>query len=307
MSVFYNTDNLPKFKNAVITIGTFDGVHLGHQKILKTVIDKAKEVNGESVVITFHPHPRKLLFPQQPLKILTPLSAKIWLLSSLGIDHIVVVPFTKEFAALSASQYIKEFLIEKLNPHTIVIGYDHHFGQDRSGNIQLLKQEQNDFGYKLMEIPEQVIDEISISSTKIRSALMSGKVAESAKMTGRNYSIKGKVVKGRQLGRAIGYPTANIQPLDSEQIIPAIGIYCVQVKSKHKLYGGMLSIGYNPTVTDEKTIKIEVNIFDFDQSIYNEEVEVFFIEKMRDEEKFDSLDALKEQLKMDEMMARGML
>lgn len=307
MALFFDTGHLPEFKNTVVTIGTFDGVHLGHQKILQTVIDQACEVNGESMVITFDPHPRKLLFPDKELKILTPLREKLALISSIGIHHIVVVPFTKEFSSLSAQQYIQDFLIGKFHPHTIVIGYDHHFGNDRGGNIRLLKKEQNVYGYKLIEIPEQVVDEASISSTKIRNALLNGNVQESAAMMGRPYSIKGIVVKGNRLGRTIGYPTANIRLQDENRLLPAIGIYCVQVKYANTLYGGMLSIGYNPTVTDEKTIKIEVNIFDFDKKIYGEELEIVFIDKMRDEQKFASLNALKAQLKKDEEMAKKRL
>lgn len=307
MALFFDTGHLPAFKNAVVTIGTFDGVHLGHQKILQTVIDQARAVQGESMVITFDPHPRKLLFPDKELKILTPLQEKLALISSIGIHHIVVVPFTKEFSSLSAQQYIRDFLIGKFHPHTIVIGYDHHFGNDRGGNIRLLEKEQTVYGYKLIEIPEQVVDEASISSTKIRNALLNGNVQESAAMIGRYYRIKGTVVKGNQLGRTIGYPTANIQLSDEAQLLPAMGIYCVQVKHENVLYGGMLSIGYNPTVTSEKTIKIEVHIFDFYKDIYGDAVEILFVDKMRNEEKFSSLEELKMQLKKDEAAAREIL
>lgn len=307
MSVFFHTDQLPKFRNAVVTIGTFDGVHLGHQKILKTVTDKALAIDGESIVITFHPHPRKLLFPDQPLKILTPLEDKISLLTSLGIHHVIVVPFTKDFAALSAEQYIQEFLVEKFQPNTIVIGYDHHFGSDRKGNIQLLKTFQDQYHFQLIEIPEQLIDEAGISSTKIRKALQDGQVAEAKTMMGRPFSLKGIVVKGRQLGRTIGYPTANLQLTEADQLMPSIGIYSVEVIYNGQYFGGMLSIGYNPTVTDEKTLKIEVNIFDFDKEIYGEQLELLFISYMRAEMKFDSLEALKEQLHQDAVFAKRLL
>lgn len=307
MALFFDTGHLPGFKNAVVTIGTFDGVHLGHQKILQTVIDEARAVQGESMVITFDPHPRKLLFPEKELKILTPLQEKLALISSIGIHHIVVVPFTKEFSSLSAQQYIQDFLIGKFHPHTIVIGYDHHFGNDRKGNIRLLEKEQTVYGYKLIEIPEQVVDEASISSTKIRNALLNGNVQESAAMMGRYYRIKGTVIKGNQLGRTIGYPTANLRLLDENQLLPAIGIYCVQVRYGNFLYGGMLSIGHNPTVTQEKSIKIEVHIFEFHKEIYGEEIELVFIDKMRNEEKFSSVEELKMQLKKDEVAAREVL
>ncbi len=307
MSVFYNSEKLPLFRNAVITIGTFDGVHLGHQKILRTITDTAKNIGGESVVITFDPHPRRLISPDKELKILTPLENKIELISSQGVDHIVVVPFTLEFSTLSAEQYISDFLIEKFHPNTIVIGYDHHFGSDRTGNIQLLKSVQQQYNYQLIEIPEQLVDEAGISSTKIRTALQNGNVQDAATMMGRSYSLKGKVIKGKQLGRTIGYPTANIDAADNDQLLPSVGIYCVKVVHESKEFGGMLSIGYNPTVTDEHTIKIEVNIFDFDKNIYDDLLEIVFINYMRSEEKFDSLEALKSQLAKDELMARKML
>jgi len=307
MGVFYSTDKLPEFRNAVLTIGTFDGVHLGHQKILKTVTDEAQKINGESIVLTFHPHPRKLLFPQQQLEIITPLEEKINFLSSFGIDHVIVVPFTKEFSQLSAKDYIRDFLVGKFHPHTVVIGYDHHFGSDRSGNITLLKAEQKTYNYQLIEIPEQLIDEAGISSTKIRKALLEGDVKESAAMMGRFYSLKGTVVKGKQLGRTIGYPTANIQLKNTEQLLPAIGVYAVKVNYENALFGGMLSIGYNPTVTEEKTIKIEVNIFEFNREIYGEQLEILFLTRMRGEEKFASLDDLKKQLQADEHYARQLI
>lgn len=307
MGVFYHTENLPEFQNAVVTIGTFDGVHLGHQAILQTVMDQAEKIHGESIVITFHPHPRKLLFPHQELKILTPLEDKISLLKSLGIDHIVVVPFTTDFSNLSAEQYIHDFLLDKFHPHTIVIGYDHHFGSDRKGNIHLLKATQQECNFQLIEIPEQLIDEAGISSTKIRKSLQEGDVREAALMMGRGYSLKGIVVTGNQLGRTIGYPTANLRLIDTDQLMPSLGIYGVQVRYKEELLGGMLSIGYNPTVTDQKTIKIEVNLFDFNKDIYGDPLELIFIGYMRGEQKFESLQALTIQLKKDEEMAKSIL
>lgn len=307
MSVFYSTDNLPEFHHAVVTIGTFDGVHLGHQKILKTVIDQARALQGESIVITFHPHPRKLLLPQQDIKILTPLEDKIAKLTELGIDHVIVIPFTKAFASLSAEEYIQDFLVAKCHPQTIVIGYDHHFGSDRKGNIHLLKAVQDKYHFNLIEIPEQLIDEAGISSTKIRKALLAGDVAEARNMMGRYYSLKGRVIKGRQLGRTIGYPTANIHVADSEQLMPGVGIYSVWVKYGSDTYGGMLSIGYNPTVTEDTSMKMEVHIFDFNKEIYDEPLEVQWVQYLRPEYKFDSLEALKKQLQADEIRAKQSL
>ena len=307
MAVFYNTDNLPAFKNPVLTIGTFDGVHLGHKTILNEVVKHTAQVQGESIVITFEPHPRKLLFPHQPLKLITPLEKKLKLITETGIEHIVVVSFTKAFSDLSARDYVENFLVKKFKPESIIIGYDHHFGHDRTGNIHLLKQLEKEFRYKVFEIPAQLIDEAAVSSTKIRNALLGGQMEEARHMLGRAYSVKGKVIEGKKLGRKIGYPTANIQPLDADQLIPANGIYAVCVKWKDQMFRGMLSIGYNPTVTEEKKIHIEVNIFDFDEAIYDETLEVFFIKWLRQEEKFDSLDELIIQLGRDKQASLKVL
>lgn len=299
MAVFHNIDNLPAFNKAVITVGTFDGVHKGHRVIINEVVSHAQKVGGESVLITFDPHPRKLLFPDEPLGIITPLEDKERLLQEAGISHIIVVPFTKEFSNLSAREYVEQFLVGKFNPHSIVIGYDHHFGHDRLGNIEMLKEYAPVYNYKLIEIPAQLIDAAAVSSTRIRTAIKEGRVADAAQMLGRNYSIKGTVVHGNKLGRTIGYPTANIDPLDKEQSIPAIGVYTIQARHKEQLYGAMMSIGYNPTVTDKKEVRIEANIFDFDLDIYGDELEIIFIERLRNEQKFPSLDALIDQLHVD--------
>ncbi len=301
MAIFTDINNLPAFKNAVITVGTFDGVHKGHRTILQEVVSHAKHVNGESVLLTFEPHPRKLLFPDQPLGIITPLQQKLELITAAGIDHIVVVPFTKEFAGLSATEYIEQFLVSLFHPVSIVIGYDHRFGHDRKGDINLLKLYAPVHGYKLTEIPVQLIDEASISSTRIRLALAEGRVEDAGYMLGRYYTLTGTVVHGNKLGRTLGYPTANLHPIDADQLIPLLGIYAVKVRHGQVTYNGMLSIGHNPTVTDKKELRIEVNLFGFDQDIYGEELELTFIKKLRDEQKFDSLEALVEQLHKDKV------
>lgn len=299
MAIFHNINDLPAFRNAVVTIGTFDGVHTGHKTILQQVVNRATEVDGESVLITFEPHPRKLLFPSQPLKLLTPLEDKLQLLLDAGIDHIVVAPFTASFSQLSAADYINDFLVAYFHPHTIIIGYDHHFGHDRKGDIALLQQYAPTGNYEVLEIPAHLIEEAAVSSTKIRNALNDGHVQDASHMLGRHYSIKGTVIKGRQLGRTIGYPTANIRPADPEQLIPGNGIYAVCVVCDGKKFKGMLSIGYNPTVTDEKRLHIEVNIFGFDANIYGHQIEVQFVAYLRSEVKFASLEALKDQLHQD--------
>jgi riboflavin kinase / FMN adenylyltransferase len=301
MAIFYDTSNLPQFTKTVLTAGTFDGVHKGHEAILKEVVEHARQVGGESVLLTFEPHPRKLLFPGQPLGIITPLEQKLLRITSTGIKHIVVVPFTREFAAMTATEYIQHFLVEQFHPHSIVIGHDHRFGNDRKGDIKLLMEYAPVYNYEVTEIPAQLIDDAAVSSTKIRHAIAEGRMEDAAHMLGRNYSLQGTVVHGNKLGRTLGYPTANLLPLDADQIIPARGIYAIHAYHNNRItrYKGMLSIGYNPTVTDKKELRIEANIFDFDEEIYGDLLEVSFVKKLRDEQKFDSLEALKEQLHKD--------
>jgi len=299
MAVFFDIQHLPDFKNAVVTIGTFDGVHEGHKTILQEVVNHSKGAGGESVLLTFEPHPRKLLFPHQPLGIITPLHQKLQLIADTGIQHIVVVPFTKEFAGMSAEEYIEHFLVDIFHPHSIIIGYDHRFGHDRRGDLKLLEHCAQDGGYELIEIPPQLIEDAAVSSTKIRHAILEGRMEDASQMLGRNYSLTGMVVHGNKLGKTLGYPTANLEPNEPEQVIPAMGIYAVQASHNGNLYNGMMSIGYNPTVTDKKELKIEANLFDFDREIYGEALEIFFVKKLRDEQKFESLEALIRQLDED--------
>jgi len=305
--IFNDIHKLPVFKKPVITIGTFDGVHMGHSAILKEVVQHATGTGGESILITFEPHPRKLLFPNQILHILTPLEKKVQLVQQQGIEHVVVAHFTKAFSDLTAEEYIRDFLVKHFNPHSIVIGYDHRFGHDRKGDIHMLKKYADQYQYEVVEIPAQLIDEATVSSTKIRKALTEGHVQDAAHMLGHNYTVAGTVIKGRQLGKELGYPTANLQPSDADQLIPALGIYTVRVKHNGNTYGGMMSIGYNPTVTDEKRVNIEVNIFDFDEIIYDHTIEIEFIAWLRNEEKFVSLDALKAQLAKDKEASLSIL
>jgi riboflavin kinase/FMN adenylyltransferase len=307
MAIFYTTDNLPVFQSPVITIGTFDGVHLGHYAILEKVRQHANHIGGESILLTFEPHPRKLIFPDQPIKILTPLDKKIELVGNAGIRHVVVVPFTKDFACLSAREYVTDFLVSLFHPAAIVIGYDHHFGNDRKGNIDLLKELQGDYGFEVVEIPAQLIEDATVSSTKIRNAITAGHVGEASSMLGRYYTLAGRVVKGAQIGRTIGYPTANIVPHDAEQIIPGNGVYAVNVLHEGSAYPAMLNIGYRPTVSSEKVLHIEAHLFDFSGNLYDADIEISFVQRLRDEQKFGSLDELKAQLGKDEDAARSIL
>ena len=307
MAVFTNIDNLPRFNNAVLTVGTFDGVHKGHRAILDKVVRRAQAVNGESVLITFDPHPRKFLFPDQLLGIITPLQTKLSLLHDAGITHTVVVPFNKDFANLSAKEYIENFLVNHFHPQSIVIGYDHRFGHDRKGDIQLLKDLAPAYNYELIEISAQLIDAAAVSSSRIRKAITDGHMEEAVHMLGRNFTLKGEVVHGNKLGRTLGYPTANLKPADPEQIIPAIGIYAIRAIHNGQLCNGMLSIGHNPTVTDKKELRIEANLFDFNRDIYGDDLEIVFIKKLREEQKFESLDALVNQLHADKIATMKVL
>lgn len=306
MAVYTHIDQLPEFKNAVITIGSFDGVHIGHRLILSKVVKAAKEMDGESILITFDPHPRKIIHPEQPLGILSSLNQKIELITEAGIDHIIIVPFTRDFSNMSADEYVHDFLLKKINPAKIIIGYDHRFGHDRSGNIDTLKSLLPSH-VKLEEIPAKLIEDAAISSTKIRNALLSGNIHVVSEMLGRPYRFDATVIHGKKIGRTIGYPTANLQPLSIDTLIPGIGIYAVLVTIKDKVYKGMMSIGFNPTISDEQKLSAEVNILDFNEDIYGVNLTVTFIAYIRSELKFSGLEALKEQLAADEISTRALL
>jgi riboflavin kinase/FMN adenylyltransferase len=289
---------------SVVTIGTFDGVHKGHQAIINDVVEKAHELHGESVLVTFDPHPRKLINPNDTLQLITPLKQKIALLEKTGIHHIVVMPFTPTFAAMSAEEYIEAFLVKKFAPAAIVIGYDHRFGHDRKGDLLLLEEAGSRFGFQVIEIPAQKIDEAAVSSTKIRNAIARGDMLLANEMLGRPYELTGAVIHGAKVGRQLGFPTANIQPTDKEQIVPANGVYAIFCTIKGNTYSGMLNIGIRPTVDSSLQLHIEAHIFDFANDIYNEEITISFVEKMREEQRFPSLDALKAQLVLDAQQAR---
>jgi riboflavin kinase / FMN adenylyltransferase len=306
MQVHRGVEHLPKFSNAVITIGTFDGVHEGHRKIISTLVDEASACKGESLIISFDPHPRKIIRPNEPLQLLNSLDEKIELLSKTGLDHLVVVPFTEEFSELSAEAYIEDFLVRNFRPHTIIIGYDHHFGKGRQGNFSLLEAQSKSLGYRLLEIPQHRLDEIAISSTNIRKAILSGAVEEANKLLGYGFFFSGRVIHGDKLGRTLGYPTANLEYTDEEKIRLAHGVYAVQVSVQGALKKGMLSIGNRPTLTGSDE-RVEVNIFDFDQDIYGERITVIVKKFLRLQEKYDSLEELKLQLARDEEKSRKLL
>lgn len=294
-------------RNAVLTTGMFDGVHTGHRKIIERVNDVARNTGGESVILTFFPHPQIVLNPENySLKLLNTHEEKIELLEKTGVDHVIEIPFTKDFSSLSSDTFIRNILVEKLGVKYLVIGYDHHFGKGRSGNFSSLKENEKQYGFKVEEIPALDIESIAVSSTKIRKALLSGDITTANNYLGYNYFMSGKVVSGRRIGRKIGFPTANITVTDPYKLIPAMGIYAVMVHHSGKLYKGMLSIGTNPTVGGN-VLNMEVNIFNFGKDIYNEDLRVYFVEKMREEQKFSDIEALKQQLVKDKIKATELL
>lgn len=306
MKVYYSTDDLPVFSKAVVTIGTFDGVHLGHQQILEQLKQEAVRIGGETVIITFHPHPRKVVATNQPIYLINTIEEKIALLDKKGIDHLVVVPFTAEFSQQRPEDYIEQFLVKKFRPHTIIIGYDHRFGQGRKGDYKLLEAFSPQFGYTLLEISARVINENTVSSTLIRDAVLKGDISAANSLLGYDFFFEGLVVDGKKLGRSLGYPTANLQIENEEKLVPGNGIYVVEVELEGKMYGGMMSIGVRPTIgITERTI--EVNIFDFDKDIYGRRLRVYVKKYLREEMKFKDLEELKEQLAEDKKDSLGFL
>lgn len=306
MRVFRDLNALPAFKNSVITIGTFDGVHKGHQKLIERINAVAERISGESIIVTFHPHPRIVINPQdKSLRLLNTVEEKISLLENYGIDNLVIVPFSRDFSEQDAEDYVRHFLVKNFNPRHIVIGYDHKFGRNRSGDFNLLKNMQKQFGYELEEISKETLSDIDISSTKIRTALGTGDVSLANELSGHAYQLSGTVVKGLQNGRKLGYPTANIQCNDEYKLIPKCGIYAVKVHYAGTVYNGMLSIGFNPTFGgSEQTI--EVNILDFDKEIYGEQLTIEFVQYLRDEKKFESIEALIYAIRTDEKNVRNL-
>lgn len=303
MKVHYDIDNLPAFRNAIITIGTFDGVHMGHRQIIDKLKSEAKANNGETVIITFHPHPRKVVSSTiLGIRLINTLNEKIEILDQSGIDHLIVVPFTDAFANQPADDFIKNFLVARFHPHTIIIGYDHRFGRDRLGDYRLLEKKGEEYNFRVKEIPKHILENISISSTNIREAILHGDIATADILLGYEFFFSGMVVHGNKLGRKLGYPTANLKIIDEEKIIPGNGIYAVyaQTEDSPERKKAMMSIGFRPTV-DGKTRVIEVNIFDFDADIYDQTLKVYVKKYLREEIKFEGLDALVEQIGKDKI------
>jgi riboflavin kinase/FMN adenylyltransferase len=308
MQIHYGLHNLPVFKNAVLTIGTYDGVHFGHQQIIKRLNDIAKEIDGESVLLTFDPHPRLILHPEDDtLKLISTIDEKEELLETFGLNHIVIAEFSKDFASMHAEDYVKKILIDNFHPKKIVIGYDHHFGKDRQGNINLLRELSTKYNYEVEEISAQTLDEIKVSSTKVRNFLLDGNIKEANKLLAHPFSIKGKVVHGDKIGRVLGFPTANIDVSNPHKLIPASGVYAVKIKIENKFYKGALSIGYRETVFDNSKLTIEVFILDFDDDLYNKSLDMIFVDFLRPQIKYENWDLLKVQIEKDVQDVRSVI
>lgn len=307
MKIYNNIEDFSPLDNPVVTVGTFDGVHIGHQKIFRKMAEDAAAINGTSVVVTFHPHPRLVIHPDSSdLKFINTQERKYDLIEQSGIEHLVVIPFTKEFSRTPSSEFVKNILVDKIGVKKLIIGYDHHFGKDRQGSIMELRGLSKIHHFDVEEVDALEVDGIPASSTKIRNALIQGNIRLANTLLGYEYSITGIVVKGNKIGRKIGFPTANIEMHDHYKLISANGVYACRVDYGGRLYKGMGNIGYRPTV-DAGDLTIEVNIFDFDEEIYGETITIYFVDRIRDENKFENLAALRSQLTSDKARVMDIL
>ena len=308
MQIHYNLDNF-KAVNPVVTIGTFDGVHLGHREVISELKRISSISGGESVVFTFEPHPRIVIAPQEDsLRLLSTKNEKINLMEKIGIDHLVIYPFTIDFSKLSYNEFVREILVGKMKISSLVVGYDHRFGQGRKGDYSSLELLSKELNFKVEQLSQLLVDSKVVSSTKIRMALEAGDVSKANHFLGYRYSLSGKVIEGKQLGRKLGFPTANIETFDNHKLVPGDGVYVVFVQTGGRMYKGMLNVGIRPTVNynaDHKSI--EVHIFDFDSDIYNTEITLYFVMKIRDEQKFTGIVELHKQLVKDRTFALNIL
>lgn len=302
MKVFNSILKFTSNKPTIVTIGTFDGVHVGHKKILEKITQNTNNSDCESLVLTFFPHPRTVLQTGTEMKQLNTIDEKSNLIEKAGIDNLVIHPFDREFSQLTAEEFVKQVLVDTFNIQKIVIGYDHRFGKNRTADINDLIAFGNQYNFEVEQISAEELNEVAVSSTKIRSALTEGNIKLANSFLGYNYTITGKVVQGKQLGRTIGFPTANIYVEEDYKLIPNSGVYVVECKIDNQFYFGMMNIGTNPTIENtDLNQKIEVNIFNFDTEIYDKSITVSFLKRIRSEQKFDSLESLKAQIAMDKM------
>ncbi len=305
MNIYNDFSSISAIKNPVLTIGTFDGVHIGHKKIIDQLNEEATKIGGESVLFTFFPHPRMVIFPESHgLKLIQTQEEKLEKLKEMGLQNVIVFPFTFEFSRLTALEFVRDMLVNQLHVKKLVIGYDHQFGKNREGSIHFLRDVAETYEFEVIEIPAQDIAAVYVSSTKIREALLTGDIEKANDYLGAPFELIGKVVKGKQLGRTIGFPTANLKLANELKIIPQNGVYAVKVFYQENCFKGMMNIGIRPTIESENDTTIEVHIFDFDQTIYGESLRVELYKKTRDEQKFNGIDALKNQLKSDEISIR---
>lgn len=308
MQIHYGLDNFNAVK-PVITIGTFDGVHLGHREVILRLRQISADISGESVVFTFYPHPRIVVDSREDsLRLLSTQEEKIALLQNMGIDHLVIYPFTEEFSKLTYHEFVKNILVDKMHLNYLVIGYDHKFGQDRQGDFMSLRELSIDLGFKIERLDELLLNDTVVSSTKIRKALDEGNILKANQYLGYKYILMGRVIEGRQLGRKLGFPTANIEPYDDHKLVPRDGVYAVRVELNGKFFKGMLNVGVRPTVNynaDHRSI--EVHLFEFDEDIYGADLTLHFEDKIRDEQKFPGLDELRAQLTKDKESALKIL
>ena len=294
---------------AVVSVGIFDGVHTGHSAIIQRLTDAAREIDGESVVVTFWPHPRLFLTPEGAgLKFLNTIREKKELLSQRGVDHLIIIPFTREFSNYSSKRFIQEVVIGKVKANHLIVGYNHQFGKDRKGTFETLRSLAKEYNIKAEQVDVQVVNNQVVSSTTIREALNSGEILRANQLLGYHYSLNGTIIGGKKIGRSIGFPTANILPKERYKLIPKDGVYAVRICIGEEEFDGMLNIGLRPTLNNGDNGKsIEVHIFDFEHQIYGKEVGVRFIDRIRDEKKFSSIEQLVEQLKKDKLVAKGLL
>lgn len=304
MKLYKNIDEFKTLPLAVATTGTFDGVHIGHRTILNRLIRVAQIHKGESVLLTFHPHPRQILQPDVELKLISTIDERIALLEEIGIDHLIVHPFDKAFSRTSSLEFVRNILVQRIGVKKLVIGYDHHFGRNRKGSFEHLKEYGPLYGFDVEEIPAQDVDEIAVSSTKIRKALGIGDMERVNEFLGYTYSMEAEIVKGDQLGRTIGYPTANCQVIDKTKILPTKGVYAIRADLDGISLNGMCNIGIRPTVAEVDEKRVEVHLFNFNQEIYGRKIRVFFEKRIRNEQRFSSIQDLKNQLNQDEQNIR---
>jgi riboflavin kinase / FMN adenylyltransferase len=307
MKIIKDLREIKRDEKSVITLGTFDGLHLGHQQIVDTVIQKSRKSGGRSFLITFDPHPRKVIPGRNDVKILSTLEEKEIILEQLGLENLFVINFTTEFSKQSPEEFVKKYLVDGIGLKEIVIGHDHHFGKERDGNFELLQNLGRNFNFAVTLIPEFSVEGETVSSTKIRNALLSGDVVKAGKMLGRKYSFNGKIVRGDGRGRKLGFPTANLSTGNEDKLIPAKGIYAAECIVENEKHFGLLSLGSRPTFHKDGDIIPEFYIFDFDRDIYDKTMQVNLVERIRDEEKYNSVDELIIQMKKDEVKGKEIL